>query len=134
MQCKRLLKGIANELKLLIILMKKYFDEWSDFLRDAAANMDETGKGKEFADCVAITAPHFWSNLFPAPVCSRGAHSGHERGCGKFYPKQRGGHRGGPVAPAVGHRGGQERGVPVPRWQQGNPSPIYERGRECVMS
>ena len=37
---ERLLKGIADDLP-----MKKPFNDWADFLRDQAADMDRTGKG-----------------------------------------------------------------------------------------
>ena len=37
---ERLLKGIADDLP-----MKKTFDDWADFLREEAADMDNTGKG-----------------------------------------------------------------------------------------
>ena len=42
---ERLLKGIADELP-----MKESFEEWADFLRDEASDMDDKGKGNEEAD------------------------------------------------------------------------------------
>lgn len=48
-------------------------------MRDAKAEMDDTGKSNDFSDCVAIFMPRFRSAPFPAPVHGSGTHAVHER-------------------------------------------------------
>ena len=48
---ERLHKGIADDLPI-----KQTFDDWADFLREQAADMDHTGKGNEDADCIMQSA------------------------------------------------------------------------------
>lgn len=49
---ERLLKFVVNDLT-----MNKVFYEWSNFLRDTAAEIDYTGKESDVTDCVTIARP-----------------------------------------------------------------------------
>lgn len=90
------------------------FDERSEYLRDTAAEMEDTGKGNEVQDCAAIAPPCFSSAQFPAPVHGRSAHTGHERCRRSYYPRTKGEPLSGAVEYNAGHRGGRGRGMPVP--------------------
>ena len=57
---ERLLKEIADDLP-----MKEGFEQFCDFMRDAASDMDDTGKGNEDADCTTLVIPHFRSATIP---------------------------------------------------------------------
>ena len=63
------------------------FEKICDFLRDAASDMDDTGKGNEDADCTTLVMSHFRSATIPNQARGRGTHAGHERGRGKSYPQ-----------------------------------------------
>ena len=84
---ERLLKGIADDLP-----MKKTFEDWSDFLRGEATDMDNKGKVNEDADCVTQAPPPF--RYASVPPMSRGR-GGPSRGRGTEKPQRRGEHRGG---------------------------------------
>lgn len=68
---ERLLKDITDEMP-----MKEDFDAWSDYLRDAAEDMDDKGKGNEFTDKVPGAAQHFCSAPYEARGRGRGTYPG----------------------------------------------------------
>lgn len=67
---ERLLKGISDELP-----MKEDFDSRSDFPRDAATEMDDSGQGNKLIECALVSTPHFRRASFPAQNRFLGAHA-----------------------------------------------------------
>ena len=95
---ERLLNGIADDLP-----MKKTFDDWANFLRGQAADMDNTGKGNEDADCATQAGKSF--KFASVPSMSRGR-GGPSRDRGTAHTQRRGEHRGGSAPHGVVQRGG----------------------------
>ena len=122
---ERLLKGIAEELP-----MKKDFDIFSDFLRDAADDMDAKGKPNEAVDQVASGHVATTANRFPTR--GRGQSTPQSRGRGQTYPPRGGGYRPPSQQSATPSVPGRGRGMPTPAWmsgQSGQQSSQGGRGR-----
>lgn len=59
MLSERLLKSIEKKLP-----VKENFDAWRNFLRNAAAEMNDTGRGNELNDCDPVAMLNFGAPRF----------------------------------------------------------------------